>query len=503
MTIKSLIKNHIVFVDTSSLMHPKAKGLFLENKEGIIGENKVIIPVEVGNELDKLIRSNNPEKVRKAQVAKYIFDTLQQKKLALVGRHNGASHVDNVLLLIFTEFRLRRNLCLITQDNALANDILLLSKNKSVRRQKSIVVLQLTDGGRLQAFTKKKHPEIPSPVKIKKSPFYIRRKPQDMLNIQKLPVKEIPRVGSPVYVENRKTPIFLTRLIYEGSKGMIYETNYEKYICKIFNKKSRNNLKYEKLRLMTSRRLDRRGICWPNSLVYNSHAEFVGYSMPLAMGEPIQKTIFRKHRFLELFPGWKKIDLVNICIDLLNKIRILHEHNVLIGDINPANILITRDKKTFFVDTDSYQVADFPCSTVTWNFTAPEIQNKDLKNFLRTKEQEYFAVATLLFMILIPGKTPYSHQGSNTAKKNIKLGSFAFPYQLENKRAMDTSSGQWRFIWSHLSYEMKGVFYDVFQNGKRLGAMEWLDHLKKYKWYLKNGKGSNEIYNTFTKSSNE
>lgn len=503
MNIKTLINNHVVFVDTSSFMHPDAALIFLKNKEGFVGENRILVPIEVSEEIDKMRQSKNAVKARKAKTARIIFDKMRQSKQIEVGTFYGKTFVDNIFNTLFTEKSIKHQLCLITQDNALAADIMQLSKSKSVKNRKSIIVLQIKQGGILVDFNTKRNTknnlasQIPLPSTKQTSPFEIVKRIKKNKKTQKLIVKEIPKEGSLVYTENRKRgPIFLTRQIGSGAEGIIYETNFDKYICKIFNEKSLSNFKKEKLRLMTSRKLGNLGICWPNYLVYNSHAEFVGFTMKRALGVEIGKSIFNKLVFLRIFPGWKKIDLVNICEKILKQIEILHRKNVLIGDINERNILVTEDRKVFLVDTDSYQVEDYPCTVGRMNFTAPEIQNKDFKTFLRTKAHENFAVATLIFMILIPGKTPYSHQGGESPAENIKVG--LFPYPLGKIRGKKTPLGPWRYIWSHLPYYMKEAFFEVFQNGNRLNVNEWLDRLKRYKNDLNKGFVSNEIYqNTY------
>lgn len=105
---------------------------------------------------------------------------------------------------------------------------------------------------------------------------------------------------------------------------------------------------------------------------------------------------------------------MTLCITILKKLKYLHDRNVILGDINPNNILVVSPTEVYFVDTDSYQIEGFPCPVGTINFTAPEIQRKDFSTFLRTIGNERFAVATLLFMIMLPGKPPYSCRAAKT-----------------------------------------------------------------------------------------
>lgn len=164
---------------------------------------------------------------------------------------------------------------------------------------------------------------------------------------------------------------------------------------------------------------------FPLAVLHNTRNEFVGYLMPEAKGKELQKCVFIPQLLKKTHPDWKKTETVQLCITILKKLKYLHERNVILGDINPNNILVESPTEVYFVDTDSYQIEGFPCPVGTINFTAPEIQRKKFDTFLRTLGNERFAVATLLFMIMLPGKSPYSLQGGENQIDNIINGDFA------------------------------------------------------------------------------
>lgn len=210
--------------------------------------------------------------------------------------------------------------------------------------------------------------------------------------------------------------------------------------------------------------------------------------MPKASGRELGKTLFIKDLFLKYFPNWTKRETIILCLNILDKIKFLHSKNVILGDINPANILIVSPKEIYFVDTDSYQIENFPCPVGTINFTAPEIQRRNFVEFLRTKENENFALATLLFMIMLPGKPPYSQIDGGDQVSNIIDGNFSYPLGEDtNKKAPE---GPWRFMWSHLLFKLKEAFYNTFKMGgshfeKRLDADEWIKLFYHMQWHLR------------------
>ena len=172
-----------------------------------------------------------------------------------------------------------------------------------------------------------------------------------------------------------------------------------------------------------------------------------------------------------------------MCLNILDAVDLLHLNNVLVGDLNGRNIMVNEDCSIFIVDTDSFQLEGYPCPMGQITFTPPEIQKKEFKTFLRTVEHEYFAIATLIFMILLPGKPPYAKVDGGMITENIRRGVFSYPFAKNQPK--DPPKGPWRFMWSHLPFDTKQKFYGTFAEGLRFNAKEWSNVLEKYKHGLK------------------
>jgi DNA-binding helix-hairpin-helix protein with protein kinase domain len=156
--------------------------------------------------------------------------------------------------------------------------------------------------------------------------------------------------------------------------------------------------------------------------VRDPDGRFVGILMDRAEGVDLQRALFVKPLLEKTFPHWTRRNLVDLALDVVQKVRELHRRNVLLGDLNPRNILADPQGRAWFVDLDSCQVGGYPCPVGTPTFTPPEIQGRDFKTFLRTPEQEQFALATLIFMILLPGKPPYSHRAAPLRRRTSAWG---------------------------------------------------------------------------------
>jgi len=323
-------------------------------------------------------------------------------------------------------------------------------------------------------------------------PFLTREKPisdEDAL----LSVSIIPKVGDTV--RTSAGTLNLVREISAGGEGTIFETDQQDTVCKIYHHDRLTTLRKRKIDLMLSRRILKAGLCWPSDRVTNAEGEFVGYVMPRAQGHPMQRSMFVKPALERNFPEWTRVDLVNLCLAFLEHVKYLHQLNIIIGDINPLNVLVTGESnRVAIVDTDSFQIEGFPCPVGTINFTPPEIQGADYATFLRTSDHELFAVATMLFMILHPGKPPYAQQGGGDPAANIKGRQFAYPYH--GAGTGKAPEGPWQLIWANLPGRVQEGFWKVFQGNQRVRVDEWGSILKAYRSDLLKGWHSNELFPT-------
>lgn len=214
--------------------------------------------------------------------------------------------------------------------------------------------------------------------------------------------------------------------------------------------------------------------------------------MPKAEGLELSKSVFKLPLLKKYFPHWKKRDLVELCISILKKIKILHSNHIILGDINPMNILVKSPSEVYLIDCDSYQIDDFPCPVGTDSFSPPENIGKNFATFLRTKTHDNFAIAVLLFMILHVGKHPYDQQGGENITNNIK--NQIFPYPLGEFSTKTAPLGNWKFMWSHLPRKIKQAFYESFQKNAKFSTPNakfsvetWLDYFYDYLQKLDNG----------------
>ncbi len=150
---EQLIKDdYKIFIDTSSLMNYNALNVL--NKEVIPYLKKyhkeIYVVESVLKEIAKNAKSSDTKTVKQANAAKFVLSILAKDDLYAIAETDSIekNFADQELLMCFTNYRMKYNLCLITNDNShkhggkLAQAILNLKDDPNVR-SKDIVVYSI------------------------------------------------------------------------------------------------------------------------------------------------------------------------------------------------------------------------------------------------------------------------------------------------------------------------------------------------------------------------
>ena len=284
----------------------------------------------------------------------------------------------------------------------------------------------------------------------------------------------------------------------EGGEGSVYTiAEHPRIVAKLYSTKNRTQARETKLRRLLAKGIDPKEaaalrIAMPLDILLDTRGNFAGYLMPMVEGTPLKNAFFSRKRLETRFPRADRRVLVAYAHHFVRQLRYLHAKNILVGDINPLNLMVdpASPEQGWLIDTDSFQIDELPCPVGTDIFTPPNLQGRNFRDTLRTIDDELFSAAIMIFMILMIGKHPYSRIGGENPADNIRK--HAFPY-CSLGSLDEVPAGVWGYIWSHFPRNLKRGFERVFREDERIELQEWEAILKEYTYLLDRGFFSDDI----------
>ena len=336
---------------------------------------------------------------------------------------------------------------------------------------------------------------------------YVINKASEKIDVRRICVTNQVEVGSVIFDSVGKE-YKLVEKVLSNNGAITYRTDVNGIWVKLYDNDSLNTFIESKINRMVKDPINIIGVCWPLGIAVDAQKNFRGYFMNEVVGEPLHLSVMKKAGIEKYFPNWDKINLCILVLTILDKIDRLHKKGILMGCINPAAIRVIDDSTVCFTDTDNYQVEGYPSFVYNISFTPPELLDK--KIYLTNVDSENFAIAELVFMIMMTGKTPYAIGINGDPKLEIKK--MNFPYSNRKVHGNAALPSMWRFMWSHLT-PYKEPFYETFQKearynkqGNRRGIGFWIKLTKDFKEDLETpvDRESLRIYpRTFKRSKNE
>lgn len=277
----------------------------------------------------------------------------------------------------------------------------------------------------------------------------------------------------------------------KGGEGSLFLTDLPGQVAKIYNPEHLTAGRRDKLDAMLRHDPKIRGVCWPTHMLYTRDGEFLGYTMPRAPegALPFSKSVLRigspsVHE--QLLPAWDRMDLVQTARSAANLVAQLHRRNILMGDVNAGNFMVApqNSSEVFLVDTDSFQLGGFPCPVGVADFTHPGTAKRlgvagELKydTFLRTKDEENYVLAILLFKLLFLNQNPFVTKTSMTYREAMAARKFSYALDGDD---YDVPAGDSWMIWKNLPRDVANAFTAAFTKWQCATAEDWVRLLDKY-----------------------
>ncbi len=293
--------------------------------------------------------------------------------------------------------------------------------------------------------------------------------------------RSIPKRGGIVFHESDSNPQYLYTEISKGGEGVIYSTGMGNTYVKLYHDHTWSEHRADKISAMRAFAPDLpETICWPLQAIYHPDRspEPIGYEMlnvkyvsPEAI--PLDELLYDLS--YENPWKWNRKNLVRLCQTISKRFSALHKYEIIMGDVNPKNIMVSQTGEVWFIDTDSYQFSYngtvYRCEVGTPEFSSPNLHMNKCKfrEIDRTLNDEYFAIACLFFQILFLGESPFP-----TEAKNVR-------YSIINKkfRLFNEGTRKHNYKWGNLTKGIQKAFEDTFSKGIYIDEDIWLTLLRE------------------------
>lgn len=224
---------------------------------------------------------------------------------------------------------------------------------------------------------------------------------------------------SEIFIEGRRVSLDPARSIGKGGEADVYDLG-DGRAAKVFKSPDHpDHLGLPEARRMAEERIAihqrklpalcalsgklPREVVAPTELLTNrSGTSVLGYAMPLVSGaEPLVRMSDPTYRRR----GVSSRHVIDLFRTLFRAVRELHASNVVLGDFNDLNVLVTGAGEPWILDSDSFQFGTFPCSVFTERFVDPVLCDPHATSPRPRRPYEpasdWFAFNALLFQSLL------------------------------------------------------------------------------------------------------
>jgi serine/threonine protein kinase len=114
----------------------------------------------------------------------------------------------------------------------------------------------------------------------------------------------------------------------------------------------------------------------------------------------------------------------NMTLSLIQCVQNIHAADIVIGDLNDSNILVSSSGKTTVIDCDSFQVGDLLCGVNRPEYLSPDLQEKKLDKTKRFVVHDLFSFSVISWGLFFNGTHPFAGKdnGPTNTVDRIKAG---------------------------------------------------------------------------------
>jgi DNA-binding helix-hairpin-helix protein with protein kinase domain len=212
-------------------------------------------------------------------------------------------------------------------------------------------------------------------------------------------------------------------------------------------------------------------IAWPIArlLEVGGEGRVIGYLMPRIENAHLIWEVYNPAARREIRPHFHHGSLLRTARNLAAVVRTLHECGYVLGDLNESNVLVTSQALVTLIDVDSFQVPGgdrlYRCRVGRPDYTPPELQGASFADVDRLPQHDAFALATLIFQLLMQGVHPFagtSEMGGEADSLSARIAAGCWPYAWQ--RASMLRPSPLAPPWFVLPPSVQELFHQCFED---------------------------------------
>ncbi len=276
----------------------------------------------------------------------------------------------------------------------------------------------------------------------------------------------------------------------KGGEAKILEvTNYSEAVAKLYEQKLCNTHRERKLMAMLQMPLTAElntELVWPKDILYDNTGRLAGFVMRKVSGGTPLNVMYSDESSGDLLKA------VAVAKNLSVAVHNIHKGGLIIGDLNPYNILVLETGLVRIIDTDSFHITDnqertFRCEVCVPEYISPKIstvipKGETLKTVplpTYTQESDEYSLAILIFQLLMNGTHPFTAALAKGNDLDIPqptdlMKRYNFPY---DKCPCGMKLPVYALPFKMLSERLRFMFIKQFSKGESISAELWYDAL--------------------------
>jgi DNA-binding helix-hairpin-helix protein with protein kinase domain len=230
-------------------------------------------------------------------------------------------------------------------------------------------------------------------------------------------------------------------------------------------------------------------VAWPMGRLLDDDGRVAGYLMPRVTKAKVICDVYNPSARQRKCPLFHHGYLIRSARNLAAAVRTVHEAGYVIGDLNESNVLVSNQALVTLIDADSFQVRAgeqvFRCRVGKPEYTPPELQGVFFADQNRVAEHDCFALAVLIFQLLMQGMHPFAgvYAGSDeppSLPERIAAGHWPYAWEGAGPIQPSPNAPPWSILPAGVQELMWRCFDDGHHNvSLRPSARDWQQALEE------------------------